>query len=600
VPVDWQALHQGERRRRVPLPTYPFERRRHWIEPERTVRSSAGAAPLAPETADPSGWLHLPSWRRSLPPLAPRGEAVGDWVVFLDVCGLGEALAERLALAGHGVVRISPDEDAGDPASLLARLRDQGRTLRGILHLRSVTPAVPGFEEAWSAGFTSLAGLTRALLESGVGEILVAITNGAQRVTGEEALCPAKATLLGWVRTASHADRPLRCRALDVFLPAPGSLRWVRLVDRLTAEVLSKASEPLVAWRGDDRWVPALEPAPLGAPDRRVSWLRPGGVYLLTGGLDGLAFAMARRMAAAAPVRLAFVAPPGHGAEEAPNRIRALEELGAEVLVLEAEPGDSTALWTVLARVEELWGPLHALFYLPGPAGAPGPTGPLGWMRGALVLDRLLGDEKPLDAFVIFTWMEPPAGAPARAELWAASALLDALAQERTARGARPTVAIDWGRGVGFDTDEASEVLDRILAHLGVPQVVVSAPVLAEPPHTQEKDPAAAAATEAEEDEGWLADDPVAARITAIWREVLGVDRIGPRDRFFDLGGDSLIALRVMARLRETFPVDLPVRTLFERATVPGLRDAVEEALTAQLEALSEAEAQHWIERFLA
>jgi len=288
------------------------------------------------------------------------------------------------------------------------------------------------------------------------------------------------------------------------------------------------------------------------------------------------------------------------GAEEAPNRIRALEELGAEVLVLEAEPGDSTALWTVLARVEELWGPLHALFYLPGPAGAPGPTGPLGWMRGALVLDRLLGDEKPLDAFVIFTWMEPPAGAPARAELWAASALLDALAQERTARGARPTVAIDWGRGVGFDTDEASEVLDRILAHLGVPQVVVSAPVLAEPPHTQEKDPAAAAATEAEEDEGWLADDPVAARITAIWREVLGVDRIGPRDRFFDLGGDSLIALRVMARLRETFPVDLPVRTLFERATVPGLRDAVEEALTAQLEALSEAEAQHWIERFLA
>ncbi|HSG38838.1 MAG TPA: acyltransferase domain-containing protein, partial [Thermoanaerobaculia bacterium] len=83
----------------------------------------------------------------------------------------------------------------------------------------------------------------------------------------------------------------------------------------------------------------------------------------------------------------------------------------------------------------------------------------------------------------------------------------------------------------------------------------------------------------ADEDGGALAADPIAARVLAIWREALGVGRIGPRDRFFDLGGDSLIALRVMARLREAFPVDLPVRVLFERATVPGLRDAVAEAL---------------------
>jgi len=79
-----------------------------------------------------------------------------------------------------------------------------------------------------------------------------------------------------------------------------------------------------------------------------------------------------------------------------------------------------------------------------------------------------------------------------------------------------------------------------------------------------------------------LGDDPAAHRIAAIWREVLGVERIGPRDRFFDLGGDSLIALRVMARLREAFGVDLPVRALFEHPTVPGLRDAVAEARTGR------------------
>jgi amino acid adenylation domain-containing protein len=74
--------------------------------------------------------------------------------------------------------------------------------------------------------------------------------------------------------------------------------------------------------------------------------------------------------------------------------------------------------------------------------------------------------------------------------------------------------------------------------------------------------------------------DPVLARIAAIWRDVLGVTRIGPHDQFFDLGGDSLIALRVMARLRDDLGVELPVRTLFERPTVPLLREAVEEALS--------------------
>jgi acyl transferase domain-containing protein/acyl carrier protein len=597
VPVDWKSFHAGERRRRVPLPAYPFERRRHWIEAPRH-----GGGPglgfgtgVSEPRSNPAGWIHLPAWRRSLPPqpVAAAEEPGGTWLVFLDGVGLGEAVAERLERSGLDVVRIGHGE-AEEPAVRLARLRSEGRTLRGILHLGSVTASVPDLDAAWSSGFADLSALSRALLDSGAanGVTLAAVANGAQRVTGQEELCPAKATLLGWVRTAPHAGRPLRCRLLDVLLPAPDSARWARLADHLTAELLSDASEPLAAWRGDDRWVPSLEPAPLSAPERRAAWLRPGGTYLLTGGLEGLSFTIARRLAAAAPVRLAFVAAPEDGTEERRDRIHVLEELGAEVLVLEADLTDVTAMWTLLARVEELWGPLHGVFYLPGVAGQP----PGDWMRGALVLDRLLGDERPLDALVLFSWLEPPPGAPGRAELWAACALIDALAQERTARGARPTVAIDWGRGVGFDTDEAFDVLDRILARKAAPQVVVSAPVLAPVAPADERP----AGFGGEDDEDLsLADDPITARIATIWREVLGVDRVGPRDRFFDLGGDSLIALRVMARLREAFPVELPVRFVFERPTVPALRDAIEEALTAKLEALSEEEAQRLVESFL-
>jgi hypothetical protein len=56
--------------------------------------------------------------------------------------------------------------------------------------------------------------------------------------------------------------------------------------------------------------------------------------------------------------------------------------------------------------------------------------------------------------------------------------------------------------------------------------------------------------------------------VSGVWREVLGVERVGAHDDFFALGGDSLAASRAMARLRAAFGVDLPVTALFEEPTL--------------------------------
>ena len=72
---------------------------------------------------------------------------------------------------------------------------------------------------------------------------------------------------------------------------------------------------------------------------------------------------------------------------------------------------------------------------------------------------------------------------------------------------------------------------------------------------------------------------PVEATVGAIWQEVLGLDEVGMHDNFFDLGGHSLAASQVIARVTETFHVDLPVRVLFEAPTVNGLALAVVQGL---------------------
>jgi amino acid adenylation domain-containing protein len=84
--------------------------------------------------------------------------------------------------------------------------------------------------------------------------------------------------------------------------------------------------------------------------------------------------------------------------------------------------------------------------------------------------------------------------------------------------------------------------------------------------------------------------------IARVWRDVLGVERIGAGDDFFDLGGHSLLATRVAARLRSATGIEVPLRTIFLRTTVAELAGAVEELLIAEIESLAEDE----VERLLA
>jgi len=71
---------------------------------------------------------------------------------------------------------------------------------------------------------------------------------------------------------------------------------------------------------------------------------------------------------------------------------------------------------------------------------------------------------------------------------------------------------------------------------------------------------------------------PVEEAVAAIWSEVLGRERVGAHDNFFDLGGHSLNAAQVLSRIQDAFQVQIPLRRVFEAPTVAGLAESVERA----------------------
>jgi amino acid adenylation domain-containing protein len=427
--VDWSGFWAGERRRRVALPTYPFERRRYWVDP---LPATAARKP-AGRRNDPADWLYVPVWKQSRLPapaagvlLATQSEAPPEaapetvevqaqvsalvaetWLVFLDRCGLGEELVARLEASGRSVVRVVEGAEfahgpcgftvaPGRRADYDALLDALGRTPTHVLHLWNVTEEATAamgtmaVDAALDRSYYSLVFLAQALGRQSVTDptAIAVVSNGLCDVTGEEPLEPLKAALLGPVTVVPREVPSLSCRTIDVTLGV--AVGRGRLAAQILAEVARTPDLPdlpAVAFRGSLRWVREVEAAPLpalaaGSPSR----LRRGGVCLITGGLGGIGLELAESLARDAAARLVLVGrspfpererwaewlaahDEGDPIRGKIERLLAIEEQGGEVLVLPADVTDPAALRAVRAAAERRFGAVHGVIHA---AGVPG------------------------------------------------------------------------------------------------------------------------------------------------------------------------------------------------------------------------------------
>jgi acyl transferase domain-containing protein len=456
--IEWSGFHAGERRRRVVLPAYPFERQRYWIDAPKPAASPAKRPALA---------YYRPVWKRADLPAA--GSERAAWLVFADSLGIGAAIAKDLESDGHTVVTVAAGErfaktgkraytvapaQRADYHRLLDALIAAGHVPQRILHLWSLAPSdapqgIDALPAATALSFYSLLYLAQAI---GAHDLvspmsLGIVSNGLQSVAGEAIHHPARAVLLGPCRIIPKEFTSVRSRSIDIALHAtPGE----QILRQIRAEMDSPFTQPseLVAYRGDERWLETLEPATLGSEAPR---LRPQGVYMITGGTGGIGLVIAESLARSVRAKLVLVSRSGAAPAA---RIHALQQLGAEVLIARADVTDLAAMQRVVAQARQRFGTIHGVIHAAGVIGdgliqlkqkdaADRVLAPK--VLGTLVLETALAGAD-LDFLALFSSVSCFLAPVGQVDYVAANAFLDAFANARGASGKPWTVAINWGR----------------------------------------------------------------------------------------------------------------------------------------------------------
>lgn len=615
VQIDWSGLYTHEHRQRLSLPTYPFERQRYWIEPQ-----TSKLAPVKQDTAlqvktEIADWFYIPSWKRSLVSMSAIASQKLNWLLFVDESSLSNQIIQCLQAANQDVISVRVGEQfskvgersytinpaqSQDYASLLQELQTLETLPQAIVHLWSLTPSVDmeSFANMQNLGFSSLLNLAQVIGEQKIfqGLQIAIISNQTQSVTGIEFLSPQKTTLLGICKSIAHQYPNLALHHIDVVAPKSGTRQEIQLVEHILNEVTTKTSDLALAYRGNQRWIPHFEAIRLEQDTETNKALPENGVYLFINALSNVGLALVESFAQMHHAKIILTIdstfPQNHewqhilttnsASDDVCQKIRklqALEALNFQFLILCADTTNEQHLDTVIAKTVELHKTVNGVFYFTNSGENS--------IRGLLALEKTLQD-RGADLCLVISSLLSNSTEDIVSDIFA-----DAFVHHHNQTNQNCWLKINWDNNIYHEQKPIAikvnlELLRRIISKQIANHVVVSTIDLTtrlEQLHqnlalgenqinSQVADKANSLYPRPNLATPYIApSNEIEQQIANVWQKVFGFEKVGIDDNFFDLGGDSLLAVQVTAELKNLLNKEIPVVSLYEGLTIRSLAE---------------------------
>jgi acyl transferase domain-containing protein/acyl carrier protein len=503
IEIDWSAYYGEEKRQRISLPTYPFERQRFWLDvnPFKSGKGNAARASGPYRRLKSADWFYNHTWVRSKPLNTGDTETKSrHWLVFQDQNGLGAALSERLrqqnqevadVTIGDGFSQTGPHSyslSPGNPddyTALFNRLVNAGKQpQRMVLFWGFSADAEPlenQMESHRSYGFDTLGHLARSIDSSLPNQTepihIKVITSGLHSVTGEECLFPGKALLSELMKQTAKPHVNIRLHSIDIIPPQPDTSREKVLLDQLSAECLkdslNDSPAPEVAYRGLHRWQPDIKQESFGTPDRQNKRLKKNGVYMIAGWQRGPGLGIAKYLGLTVAPKLVLIDDRSFPAREQWDYYREDDNIGhiirtfqnlelhnVQLLFLQNDLSDTQQQKEAVAAALEKFGTIDGVIHLGTPCQEETGANLQRREKELLATDEAVS-EQPLDFFISLSPVEygycMAHGEPTGYKPWNTAA--DTWAYDRQSRGTF-AVSVAWGDRTAGGIPEAEKIVE--------------------------------------------------------------------------------------------------------------------------------------------
>ena len=529
---------------------------------------------------------------------------------------------DQLETTGPGRYLANPSKEEHF-SSLIATLEKENGCPVKILYFWSITDEEASEQDELGDFYYTFLNLTKSLAGyTGTAPLALWVFTDQTFQIDAEPVRPGKSTLLGPAVVLPQENPQLTCHVVDIQQDRIGR---TKLADQILKECRPETpeKEPFIALRGANRWVQRYEPARLAPSSDHSSAGETEGVYIITGGLGRIGRTLAEKLGQEGNALVLTSSRELPQKEKWGGLLRGdelsehlrpalellsdLDKKGCAFQVVKADLSRQEEVSALLDTTIDRFGKISGIFHAAGTADLK----PLEKIDekiserefGSKVyalwnLDKAVGTlrdktgQQP-EFIMMFSSMASILGGYNMAAYAAANRFMDAFAQSKSLSDGPSWIAVNWDdwdfeyakEQVGayekttakfaMSPDEGVETIRRILSLQDLSQVLVATrPVeqrvsqwLHQNVHEEgEKD--SLSAEERSESAG------LEERIVDVFRDVLGVPDLVPEDNFFDAGGDSLLASRILLKLRrnlDDYADKITLNAIFDYPSVKEL-----------------------------
>jgi len=623
--VAWDEFYANERRLRLPLPTYPFERQKFWIEPRLTANVEQLVLESAARRIQPKDWFYVPDWKNTAPLTLETTQSNRRCAIVHSSCQLSAVLEQALSAKGHSVTM--------HPATTVAETLLDSPDIVFVIDdgVALSTEAFENQAQARSAinlqpALTVVRALANFAQESRV--TLCVVTRGAVSLSADSHVDPARAAITGLLKTIPYEHPQICTQLIDVTLP-----KQTRQCDQLAQAICREAFEQhpvdVVVLRQGSRTIPQLRALTipeatnenLSGSIEQPTLIRKGGGYIILDGLTDIGLVYAHSLAQVAETKLLLTTSQPLTpdlADKYQDHLAALAEKGAKVTIKEVDTNSSSALEHVVAEALTTWGHIEGLIDA-SDMHANKPTGACATIDLASIESYLQQQQQriqilegataklSLDFCMIMSSLSAQIGALGQAPHTIASTYLQAYVQQLNQRSAFTWMIVQWDSWKAGETSniaserakdfslspaEGAQAFGQLL-QLGALQCVVIAtnpPLLRRAGILQHAEMTETEQTTSERryERPNISSAFVAPRneheqsVAESWQKFLAIHQIGIEDNFFDLGGHSLLGAQLTMELQQKFGVPVDIGLLFAHPTIVQLSAVLIERQMAQ------------------